>query len=441
MPACAVSGPGSGQGAGQLGAALLPGPRPLIPLTLPLSPAGGCRRLGCSQVGSRGALGTHIAAVCWEHWRHWVALRVLGVGAGRDGGCGEVLGVRWGCTLVWASGQYWVLLEALGALGVSTGGTGESTGALGFGTGSWYLVVLQAWGRGRTLQGTLGVVVDDTGPYWERFSRYRGQRGWCQPPLGSPGRRWCQCGEVRGYTGGSTGHAGGGEGPYWGQYWGQYWGRRRAVLGELGWLLPPPGGRVGRCTSPAVRGGTGDSAGGVGTRGHWALLGTPGGVLAGPGDAGGRGVGHRGVTGMSLGTLSLIGVATVAALGTREGGTGGPRTLGRGTERPGDIGGVAVVGVGARGWHWGAPGHWARFFGGTYLRTHGGGNGIAWGHWGDTGISPWGVLLGLGTLGMVLGHPLRALCKCCWRRLGTLQRVMLGWLGDTGSVLEGGWGH
>lgn len=64
-------------------------------------------------------------------------------GAQGDGSAAWVLGV---CTLGWASGQYWVLLEALGALRVSTGGTGGSTGALGFGTGRRYLVVLGAWG-------------------------------------------------------------------------------------------------------------------------------------------------------------------------------------------------------------------------------------------------------------------------------------------------------
>lgn len=37
--------------------------------------------------------------------------------------------------------------------------------------------------------------------------------------------------------------------------------------------------------------------------------------------------------------------------------------------------------------------------------------------------------------------PLGTLCRCCWRGLGTLQGVILGWPGDTGSVLVGGWGH
>lgn len=70
----------------------------------------------------------------------------------------------WG-TLGWAGGwhQQWVLLKALGALRLTTGDTEESTGAVGYGTGSWYLVVLGAWSRGETLQRALMLVVEDAG--------------------------------------------------------------------------------------------------------------------------------------------------------------------------------------------------------------------------------------------------------------------------------------
>lgn len=42
-----------------------------------------------------------------------------------------------------------------------TGSTEESTRAPGYGTGSWYSVVLGAWSRGETLQRALRVIMDD----------------------------------------------------------------------------------------------------------------------------------------------------------------------------------------------------------------------------------------------------------------------------------------
>lgn len=73
----------------------------------------------------------------------------------------------WYCWVLGYTGlgwhQHWVLLKALGAFRHTTGDAEESTGALGYGTGSWYLVVLGAWSRGGTLQRALRLVVGDAG--------------------------------------------------------------------------------------------------------------------------------------------------------------------------------------------------------------------------------------------------------------------------------------
>lgn len=114
-------------------------------------------------------------------------------------------------TLGWASDQYWLCLEALGALKSQYW---EHWGKYRSTRIQYLEPVLGGTGameRGETLQGALGVIVSDTGLYWGHWlvpgamwvvlgSSGQSQEG----ARSSSGRSWAKLGAVQGCTGGAA---------------------------------------------------------------------------------------------------------------------------------------------------------------------------------------------------------------------------------------------
>lgn len=231
----------------------------IIPLTLPRALPGGARA-GLESSGELGgAWGSTGNTGKPGHWVLGGGHRAGQGGTGRRQHCLSVRGM-----LGWAGSQYWVLLEALGAL------KSQYWGHWGESTGVWYWEpVLGCTGAmgcgGVSLQGTLLVAMGNTGLYWGHSGQYWGNEGSTRLLGGTgvgAGASWAILGTALGTLEVGTGGTGGIQSQYWG-HWEKYWGIRD-------WYWEPVLGGTG---GTGQRSGTGSCKASLCVR-YWAVLGT-----------------------------------------------------------------------------------------------------------------------------------------------------------------------